>query len=88
MNSHLQIRLKNCLLTILELEPDIDSLPVRKDFEPDMKALKTYLTRVENMDVAEEDVQRLERATAHFLAELRLPLERLRQGSGNYRVLQ
>lgn len=88
MDSYLQIRLKNCLLTILELEPDIDMLSAQGDFEPDMKVLKTYLTRVENMDVAEEDVLRLERATAHFLAELRLPVERMRQSGVNYRVLQ
>lgn len=88
MNSHLQIRLKNCLLTILELEPDLDSLPVRGNFEADMKTLKSHLARVEGMDLAEEDVQRLERATALFLAELRLPLERMRQSGVNYRVLQ
>ena len=88
MNSHLQIRLKNCLQTILDLEPDMDTLPARADFRPDMDTLKTYLARVEDMDLVEEDVQRLERATAHFLAELRLPMEHMRQGCAKSRVLQ
>lgn len=88
MSSHLQIRLKNCLQTILELEPDLDQLPVRGDFQADMDRLKKYLDRVEDMELGEEDVLRLESTTAHFLAELRQTMRHTKQGSVNHRILQ
>ncbi|MDR3358797.1 MAG: hypothetical protein LBN96_08120 [Desulfovibrio sp.] len=70
--SILQIRLKNCIQTILELEPDFDDRLWGRHFNNEISALKAYLQRVDRMALAEGDVQRLEAATANFLAELKL----------------
>lgn len=87
-NNQLHVRLKNCLQTILELEPDMSSLHMRTEFRTELETLKEYLNRVEDLDLAEEDVQRLERATANFLDELRLPLSRVRRDGRRNRILQ
>lgn len=70
--STLQIRLKNCILTILDLEPDMRAGIWGRHFDEELSTLKNYLQRVDRMNLAEDDVQRLENATASFLAELRL----------------
>ena len=62
--SNLQIRLKNCLQTILELEPAIGANEEGHIFFREFHTLKAFLDRV-------DDVARLESATANFLAELR-----------------
>lgn len=87
-NNQLHVRLKNCLQTILELEPDMSSLHMRTEFRTELETLKEYLNRVEDLDLVEEDVQRLERATANFLDELRLPLSRVRRDGRKNRILQ
>ncbi|MDR3319542.1 MAG: hypothetical protein LBS77_00940 [Desulfovibrio sp.] len=71
--SILQIRLKNCIQTILELEEDMDEQIGGRHFNNEISTLKTYLQQVDSMILAEADVRRLEKATAIFLAELRLP---------------
>ena len=70
--STLQIRLKNCIQTILDLEPDMRAAIWGRHFDEELSTLKDYLQRVDRMNLAEDDVQRLENATASFLAELRL----------------
>ena len=70
--STLQIRLKNCIQTILDLEPDMRAEIWGRHFDEELSTLKDYLRRVDRMNLAEDDVQRLENATASFLAELRL----------------
>ena len=70
--STLQIRLKNCIQTILDLEPDMRAGIWGRHFDEELSTLKDYLQRVDRMNLAEDDVQRLENATASFLAELRL----------------
>ncbi|MDR2743983.1 MAG: hypothetical protein LBB66_02120 [Desulfovibrio sp.] len=69
--SILQFRLKNCIQTILELEPDFDGRLRGRHFNNEISVLKTYLQQVDRMVLAEDDVQRLETATANFLAELK-----------------
>lgn len=88
MTSHLHIRLKNCLQTILELETDMASLQMRNEFQAELETLKEYLNRIENISLAEDDVLRLERATAKFLEELRLPLAQISHESPKGRILQ
>ena len=44
-----------------------------RHFDEEFFTLKGYLQRVDHMNLAEDDVQRLENATASFLSELRLP---------------
>lgn len=68
--SVLQIRLKNCLQTILDLQPSMHKV-YRANFAEDFSQLKAYLMRVDNMDLREEDVERLEHMTIEFLKEAR-----------------
>ena len=70
--STLQLRLKNCIQTILELEPDMRAGVLGRHFDEELTILKDYLQQVDQMNLAEDDVRRLEKATATFLAELRL----------------
>lgn len=67
--SLLQLRLKNCIQTILDLEPGLRQR--RADiFDSDFIRLKNYLECVEKLNLAEEDVRRLEDVTSVFLTEL------------------
>ena len=70
MASVLQIRLKNCIQTILDLEPAIRERG-ENEFEDDFHKLKSYLRRVDEMELGEDDVSRLEYVTAAFLSELK-----------------
>ena len=83
--STLQIRLKNCIQTILELEPDMRAGVWGRHFDQELSTLKDYLHQVDQMNLAEEDVTRLEKATATFLAELHLSAG---NGSQPQRLLQ
>lgn len=65
----LQIRLKNCIQTILDLESAI-SATNGIFFEEDFVSLKHYLGRVDKMDLAEDDVLQLEKVTSEFLADV------------------
>ncbi len=67
--SVLQIRLKNCLQTILEMQPTMRQI-YRAKFADDFNQLQDYLVRVDKMDLNEEDVERLETVTTEFLKEL------------------
>ena len=70
--SRLQIRLKNCIQTILELEPGMRAAGAGTSFDEDFASLKTFLSRIDSMNLAEEDVRRLEGVTGTLLAELGL----------------
>lgn len=70
--SILQMRLKNCLQTILELEPDIRAGSWGEHFGKELHILKKYLAQVDHMKLAEEDVQHMEKITSTFLTELKL----------------
>ena len=56
-----------------------------RHFDQELNTLKDYLHQVDQMNLAEEDVTRLEKATATFLAELRLSAG---NGSQPQRLLQ
>ena len=67
--SLLQLRLKNCLQTLLDLKTGM------KDshsgfFENDFTLLKECLDRIEKMDLVEEEVATLENYASAFLSEL------------------
>lgn len=78
MNDHdlktLRLRLKSCLATILELEPQLARLEVGAVLSTEFTQLKTFIERVQGMDLVEADVERIEAATASFLKELEEPL--------------
>ena len=83
--STLQVRLKNCIQPILELEPDMKAGVWGRYFDMELSSLKDYLSQVDQMDLAEEDVKRLENATATFLSELKLSRKK---STGKKRLLQ
>lgn len=67
--STLQIRLKNCLQTILELEPEMHENG-EDSFDHEFSSIKAFLTHVDQMDLAEEEVQWMENVTVIVLSEL------------------
>lgn len=67
--SVLQIRLKNCLQTILELEPAIGDQGA-EFFAREFNSIKAYLEKIDKMQLAEEEVTRLEQVTTRVLNEL------------------
>lgn len=67
--SLLQVRLKNCLQTILDLQKILNEQS-SDFFEEDFVFLKNYLARVDTMDLKEEEVLLLENCTSEFLSEL------------------
>ena len=70
--SVLQLRLKNCIQTILELEPSLCTTgTLGSHFADELHVLKGYLEQIDSMALMEEDVQHLEAVTAAFLAELK-----------------
>ena len=73
-NHVLQARLKNCLLTIVELEPVLDRLNIHSELLGEFNQLKTIISRVSQMDISSEEVARIEKATSQFLKELDIPL--------------
>ena len=70
----LAYRLRNCLKTILDLEPELHRLEMGHILLKEFGLLKTFLLKVDTFDLAETDVARIERATASFLSELEQPL--------------
>ena len=70
----LQSRVLNCLLTIVELEPLINKLPFDFDLKVELKFIKSIVKQVNEFDLSEDDVLRIEKATANFLDEIRAPL--------------
>ena len=74
-DENLSARIENCLHTILELEPDLERLQFGHYLLRDFNILKMFLSHVEEIEVQEQDVVRIEAATENFLKELREPLE-------------
>ncbi len=74
----LQARLKNCLLTIVELEPALSRLSIHSELLSEFKQLKNIISRVSQLDLSLEEVNRIESATSLFLKELDIPLSYLR----------
>jgi len=81
-------RLKNCLLTILELEPDLACLHLSDAFHNELTLLRQHFEKIDYIEFYEEDLQRLETATAKFLEELRLSFSHIHPVSTRRRLLQ
>jgi len=82
----LQARLLNCLLTIVELEPLIRMLPFDSDLNTEFRYIKKIVRQVKNFDLSEEDVLRIEKATASFLDEISAPLSIFFKDLNNQRL--
>lgn len=87
MQEELHNRLKNCLQTILELEPDLERLKLPGTFRTELEMLKQHLEHIKQIDFFEEDLKRLEAATAKFLEELRVPFTTIESISAKNRIL-
>lgn len=75
----LQARLKNCLLTIVEMEPMLSRLSVHHELEKEFKQLREISGKISGLDLSDAEVQRIESATEIFLKELEIPGEILPQ---------
>jgi hypothetical protein len=73
----LQLRLLNCLETILEMEEEMGSTNLDMNFSQELQTLKTVMRRIDQLEISECDVLRVEGATAHFLQELSGSLQEL-----------
>jgi len=80
-------RISNCLETILDLEPELEKVEFGKSLLEEFGVLKDFLQRIDTVALNEDDVERVENATANFLDELRGPLAKTRSGrSGSPRL--
>lgn len=84
----LMLRVSNCLETILELESELKRIDMGKTLIDEFDVLKDFLSRMSNIEVCEEDVERIEAATANFLEELKEPLGQLDDNQAVYFRLQ
>ena len=85
---NLQMRLKNCLQTILDLEPDIERLELGHVLLKEYGQLKSFLRKMDLVSLQENDVLRIEKATMSFLEELKMPLLLLGDDSPDGRITQ
>ncbi len=86
--SVLHFRLSNCLQTILELEGDLERLQLGHVLLSEFSQLRDFMDRIEMVEIDENDVRRIEAATANFLEELQGPLGLSREGEGSHRLVQ
>ncbi|SOB57818.1 conserved protein of unknown function [Pseudodesulfovibrio profundus] len=82
------VRITNCLQTILELEPQLERLEHGNSLLDEFAVLKSFLQKIDEVDLSEADVQRIESATANFLKELQAPLARAESSKSKGRRLQ
>jgi len=85
--SHM-VRIANCLQTILELEPELERLELGSSLLDEFAVLKSFLEKLDKVEVSEEDVRRIELATSNFLDELKGPLAESDGEDGSGRRLQ
>jgi hypothetical protein len=71
----LNSRLRNCLVTILELENDLGRTHLGPALQSEFSVLKKVVARLEHVNVDEQDVCRIEAATGRFLSELKDTLD-------------
>ncbi len=71
------IRIMNCLQTILELEPELERLDLDSSLLGEFIYLKKFIEKIDRIELNENDVERIEKATANFLSELKIPFSRM-----------
>ena len=84
---NLQRRLRNCLQTILELEPDLKKLDLGHVLLKEYELLRGFIEKVGDVPLREDDVLRIEKATALFLEELKVPLSFLAETPAKGRIM-
>jgi hypothetical protein len=66
----LQIRLRNCLQTILDLNENMDTNAFRLAFSGELEFMRNFLNGLDSIILSETDVLRIEDATEVFFKEL------------------
>ncbi len=84
----LNSRLRNCLLTILELEGELAATDLGPFLKREFSILKEVMQRLEDVHIDENDVCRIESATGRFLNELKETLEGTAGAACGTRLLQ
>lgn len=82
------VRITNCLQTILDLESQLEQLENGHSLLDEFAVLKSFLEKIDEVELSESDVERIETATSNFLRELEGPLSRRSPRSGTRRRLQ
>ena len=82
------VRITNCLQTILELESQLEKLEHGNSLLDEFVVLKSFLEKIDRVDLSESDVERIESATANFLKELQGPLAKAESADKKGRRLQ
>lgn len=71
----LRCRLMNCLETLLELEPALRRLSRENFLAEEFSVIKSFIEAMEELELDEAEVKRIEGATKIFLEELGGPLK-------------
>jgi hypothetical protein len=66
----LQLRLQNCLQTILEIHEFMNGQAVHLDIAQQLETLKDLITHFQPEAMTEADLERIEASTNHLLREL------------------
>ena len=74
-NRELYIRLQSCLQTILDMEEYLERCNLLDSLRKELGMLRGFMDSIPEMELAEQDVERIEAATANFLGNLSLPLQ-------------
>ena len=82
------VRITNCLQTILDLESQLEQLENGHSLLDEFAVLKSFLEKIDEVELSESDVERIETATSNFLRELQGPLARRKSRSKAERRLQ
>lgn len=82
------VRITNCLQTILDLESQLENLEHGNSLLDEFAVLKSFLEKIDRVELSEADVERVEAATANFLRELEAPLARGRKRKSSKSRLQ
>ncbi len=85
---NLQLRIVNCLQTILDMEQELRRLELGHVLIKEFGVLKSFLSKIEMVQIEEDDVLRIEKATENFLEELRVPLSFAHDGGDAGRLVQ
>ena len=84
----LHLRLRSCLQAILDLEPELQNIRAAESLLTELSVLKDIYGRLETLFIQEEDVKRIEEATANFFAELKGSIKRESTERPEQRFLQ
>ncbi|WFS64073.1 hypothetical protein LF599_07915 [Pseudodesulfovibrio thermohalotolerans] len=82
------VRITNCLQTILDLESQLEQLENGHSLLDEFAVLKSFLEKIDEVELSESDVERIESATSNFLKELQGPLSRRQSRARAERRLQ